>query len=283
MVREEREVYASRLEQLRCLGVTLPLAYELTRIESASPIRIEQLETEVESCVSALPDGQTLLLAWISLRAERPGLRLHEFRLAPPWPDADIHPVPMSRDNELGDYHTLPGGLQFLTEDILNCNFRKSGWRVPYHEVKGVLCAISETPVPDHYQHGDEISAGLQLFSRSGRVLGATKVTLWVDVWDARCAQHEAAEKSKQASKSAASTKPRRSIFEEEPAYEPWVAVRPLPKDGALSAVTWPSPDGVGLNLQCGVASTVTQPRDADERSSASSARCTSTASSKFT
>lgn len=113
----------------------------------------------LELCITAATAafGQTLFVVWVSLWAERPGVRVYDFRFEPPWPDRDFRVLPTFADSHFADQYALPGGLEFAREDVLNLNLGKSGWRLPSTRAEGVLCALSGTPIPKKYKHGASI------------------------------------------------------------------------------------------------------------------------------
>ena len=61
--------------------------------------------------------------------------------------------------------------------------------------MEGVLCGLSETPIPAEYSHGTEIKIGVKFFGRSGRQLAETTVRSWADRWDERAVKHQTTER----------------------------------------------------------------------------------------
>lgn len=113
----------------------------------------------------------------------RPGIRLYDFRFEPPWRDHAFLRLPSFADSHIGAYYCLPHGLEYQREEVLNFNFLKTGWCLPSTRVVGVLCALSDTPIPDEYKHGAAIPVGVKFFGRSGQQLAASSVVLWADRW----------------------------------------------------------------------------------------------------
>jgi hypothetical protein len=89
--------------------------------------------------------------------------------------------MPSFADSHVGVYYCLPGGLEYPREDVLNVNFLKAGWRLPSIRVEGVLCALSDTPIPKGYKHGALIPVTVRFFDRAGQQLAEAKVTFWAD------------------------------------------------------------------------------------------------------
>jgi len=89
--------------------------------------------------------------------------------------------LPSFADSHIGDYYRLPDGLDYPRADVLNLNFLKGGWRLPSTRVVGVLCALSDAPIPDEFKHGALIPVVVRFFDRAGQQLAKTTVTLWAD------------------------------------------------------------------------------------------------------
>jgi hypothetical protein len=152
----------------------------------AHEIMVEQSAPDIECPIVDLRDGRTLYVVWLSLAAERSGMRLYDYRLEPPWPDHDFQQLPNFADSHVGDYYRLPGGLEYPRAEVLNLNFLKEGWRLPNTRVEGALCALSATPIPQEYRHGASIPVGLRFFDRAGQQLAAASLVLWADRWRER-------------------------------------------------------------------------------------------------
>lgn len=169
-----------RLRQLEQLGFSMP--FEFSLLNSRPPeVEVEQCASEIECPVMDLPDGQTLFVVWVSLWAERPGVRLYDFRFEPPWRDHDFVTLPSFAASHFGESYCLPGGLEYPRGEVLNLNFLKAGWSLPSTRVEGVLCALSDTPIPEKYKHGVVIPVAVRFFGRAGQQLAEPTVTLWVD------------------------------------------------------------------------------------------------------
>ena len=89
--------------------------------------------------------------------------------------------LPSFADSHIGEYYRLPGGPDYPRADVLNLNFLKGGWRLPSTRVVGVLCALSDAPIPDEFKHGALIPVVVRFFDRVGQQLAKTTVTLWAD------------------------------------------------------------------------------------------------------
>lgn len=169
-----------RLRQLEQLGFSMP--FEFSLVNNRPPeVEIEQCASEQDCPVMDLPDNRTLFVVWVSLWAERPGVRLWDFHFEPPWRDHGFVRLPIFADSHIGDYYHLPGGLEYPRVEVLNLNFLKAGWRLPSIRVEGVLCALSDTPIPQEYRHGAVIPVSVRFFDRAGQQLAETTVTLWAD------------------------------------------------------------------------------------------------------
>jgi hypothetical protein len=171
---QKRKNYADRLQELNRLGLAAPLEYSLVS-NQATEIMVEQAAAEIECPITDLQDGRTLYVVWLSLVPERPGVTLFDFRFFPPWSDCGFTSLPSFEDSHEGRAYILPGGLAFPREHVLNLHFLKSGWRLPCTRVEGVIAALSNTPIPKHYEHGDTIPIGVEFFGRSGRQLGVRR------------------------------------------------------------------------------------------------------------
>ncbi len=169
-----------RLRQLERLGFSMPFEFSLLNNRPLE-VEIDQCANEEECPVIDLPDNRTLFVVWVSLWAERPGVRLYDFRFDPPWRDRAFLRLPNFADSHIGDYYRLPDGLEYPRAEVLNLNFLKAGWRLPNTRVEGVLCALSATPIPQEYQHGASIPIGLKFFDRAGQQMAETTVSLWTD------------------------------------------------------------------------------------------------------
>jgi hypothetical protein len=178
----KRTACCERLRQLEQLGLLLSFEHQLPG-HQPSEVEIEQCAIELECPVMDLPDGQTLFVVWVSLWAERPGVRLYDFRFEPPWRDHAFRRLPNFADSHIGEYYRLPGGLEYPRAEVLNLNFLKEGWRLPSTRVEGALCALSATPIPQEYRHGASIPVGLKFFGKSGQQLAGASVALWADRW----------------------------------------------------------------------------------------------------
>jgi len=177
---KKSKIYAERLRQLERLGLVMPSEYQLLDTRP-SEVAVEQCENESLPLVTDLPDGKTLYDVWISLWAERPGVRLSYYRLEPPWRDHGFLELPRFADSHVGEQYRLPGELELPRSTVLNLNFCKTGWPLPSTRVEGVLCAWSATPIPKQFRHGATIPVTVRLFDRGGQQLAETTVTLWVD------------------------------------------------------------------------------------------------------
>jgi hypothetical protein len=183
----KRRLYADRLCQLNELGLPNPFEYgsvdNLTYVEQAGKIKVEQVGPDIENPIVDLRDGRTLYVVWLSLSAERPGLHLYDFRFELPWPDSKFEQLPRSTESCVGQAYILPDQLDYPREDILNFRFGKTGWRLPYSRVEGVLCALSDTPIPAEFKHGVSIPVRVKFFGESGEQLAEASVVLWADRW----------------------------------------------------------------------------------------------------
>jgi hypothetical protein len=177
---QKRKFYANRLQQLCRLGLTMPPEYGSVGKQTPE-IAVEQSWPDIESTIISLPEGRTVYMVWLSLSALRPGVHLYDYRLEPPWPDHNFEPLPKFADNHIGEYYRVPGGGDYPRDAVLNLNFRKAGWRLPGTRIEGLLCAISTTPIPDHFKHGARIPVGVSFFDRTGRQVAQTTVILWAD------------------------------------------------------------------------------------------------------
>jgi hypothetical protein len=179
---QKRRLYADRLRQLNKLG--LPMPFECGGVDNqTSQIAVEQAAPDIECPIVDLQDGRTLYIVWLSLAAERSGVRLYDYRFEPPWPDHNFQQLPNFADSHIGEFYCLPGGLEYPRGDVLSLNFLKTGWRLPNTGVEGVLCALSATSIPEEFKHGASIRVGLKFFGRSGQQLAAASVVLWADRW----------------------------------------------------------------------------------------------------
>jgi len=179
---QKRKIYADRLQQLNRLGLALPL--EFGAVDNQTPeVEVEQVGPDIDSPIVDLRDGRTLYVVWLSLAAKRPGLRLYDYRFVPPWPDNDFQQLPSFADSHIGDYYRLPDGLEYPREEVLNLNVLKAGWRLPSTRVVGVLCALSDTPIPPEFKHGASIPLEVKFFGRSGRQIATAGVGLCADRW----------------------------------------------------------------------------------------------------
>lgn len=179
---QKRRLYSDRLRKLNELGLSIPIEYGLADNQT-SQIVVEQAAPDIDCPVVDLQDGRTLYVVWLSLAAERSGVRLYDYQFEPPWPDHDFQPLPTFADSHIGEYYRLPGGLEYPRGDVLNLNFLKTGWRLPSTRVEGVLCALSATSIPEQFKHGASIPVGLKFFGSSGQQLAAASVVLWADRW----------------------------------------------------------------------------------------------------
>ena len=182
---QERNLYLQRLRQLERLGLAMPFEYHLLNSRPCE-IEVEQCAIELDCPVIDLPDEQTLFVVWVSLWAQRPDVRLYDFRFEPPWPDRNFQMLPNFAESCVGEAYVLPNQLSYPRADILNFRFGKTGWRLPSTRVEGVLCALSGTPIPREYQHGASIPVEVKFFGKSGQQLASTSVVLWADRWDER-------------------------------------------------------------------------------------------------
>ena len=155
-VTQKNRYFADRLRQLTGLGLQLPPEYREAK-SLVPPIAVEQAEYDLFCPIVDLADGRTLYLIWLSLVATVPGTRLDYFRIEPPWPDSNFEALPPFEKSHVGERYKLPGEWDLPREDVLNFNFVKSGWRLPGTRVEGVLCAVSNTPIPDEFKHGATI------------------------------------------------------------------------------------------------------------------------------
>jgi len=163
-------MYADRLHQLNRLGVDSPVEYWAVD-NQASEIVVKQVGPDIENPIVDLRDGRTLYVVWLSLSSKRPGLHLYDFRFEPPWPDSKFEQLPRFTESCVGQAYILPNQLEYPRGDILNFRFGKSGWRLPYTRVEGVLCALSTTPIPDEFKHGASVPVGVKFFGKSGHQL----------------------------------------------------------------------------------------------------------------
>ena len=246
-----------RLRQLERLGFSMPLEFSL--LNSRPPeVEIEQCASELECPVVDLPDEQALFVVWVSLWAERPVVRLYDFRFEPPWRDHAFLRLPTFAESHIGDYYRLPGGLEYRRAEVLNLNFLKEGWRLPNTRVEGALCALSSTPIPEEYRHGAPIRVGLKFFGRSGHQIAATSVVLWADRWREPAVTRPSARPpiGVDIAEPCGATRPRRSSLYDGPPPEPTVSERSRAeylritsgeRGGALS--DRPSPSWQGLPI----------------------------------
>ena len=179
------KIHQERLRQLGTLGASVPL-YSQEPGPELTEVTLEQIEPSMFCPALDLSDGRTLYVVWLSLLAERPGVTLFDFRFVPAWPDRGFIPLPSFKESHIGQAYILPGGLSLPQHDVLNLRFVKSGWRLPDIRVEGLLAALSETPIPNHYRHGDVIPVTVQLFGRAGQMLGQVSVEMGADLWAAR-------------------------------------------------------------------------------------------------
>src|SRR6266436_2922375 len=175
-----QKIRRERLCDLERLGFSMPFEYSLLN-SRPSEVEVEQSASELECPIVDLRDGHTLYVVWLSLWATRPGVRLYDFRLEPPWRDQGFLRLPNFADSHIGDYYRLPDGLEYPRGDVLNLNFLRAGWRLPSTCVEGALCALSATPIPPEYRHGASIPVGVKFFGRSGQQLAAASLLLWAD------------------------------------------------------------------------------------------------------
>jgi hypothetical protein len=177
---QTQKIHRERLRQLEQLGFAMPFEYHLFGSQP-SEVFVEQCGSGIESPVCYLSDSRTLYTVWLSLVAERPGVCLCDYRLVPPWPDRGFQRLPSFADSHIGEAYVLPGKWEYPREDVLNLRFGKTGWRLPCTRMEGVLAALSDTPIPEEYSHGSPIPVGVEFFSKSGRQVAETRVTLWTD------------------------------------------------------------------------------------------------------
>ena len=135
------------MRQLTRLGLAMPFEFGLVD-DQASQVVVEQAAPDIECPIVDLQDGRTLYVVWLSLVAERPGVHLYDYRFEPPWPDRNFAMLPSFSDSCIGEAYVLPNRLEYPRADILNFRFGKTGWRLPYTRVEGVLCALSATSIP---------------------------------------------------------------------------------------------------------------------------------------
>jgi len=108
--RHKARIYADRLRQLGRLGLS-------TLFESGPPrntpadLTVEQCGPDIENPIVDLRDGRTLYVVWLSLLAEKPGLRLYDFRFEPPWPDRNFEMLPGFTESCIGEAYVLPNQL----------------------------------------------------------------------------------------------------------------------------------------------------------------------------
>ena len=178
----------------------------------SSEVEVDQCASELDCNLIDLPDKQTLYVVWVSLWSARPGVRLFDFRFEPPWRDHGFVGLPKFADSHVGVYYCLPGGLEYPREDVLNVNFGKAGWRLSSTRVEGVLCALSNTPIPEEYPHGATIPVAVTFFDRAGRQLAEATVTLWADRLT-HCRQ-KAQQTSNAAAESGIGQPPRSSLYD---------------------------------------------------------------------
>jgi hypothetical protein len=182
---QQRRVYAARLRQLQQLGLAMP--FEHTFSDTQPPeIFVEQCSAGFDSSLFDLHDGRTLYFVWLSLAAEKAAVSVYDFRFVPPWPDNNFVQLPAFADSSRGGAYVLPNNWDLPREDVLNFRFGKTGWRLSSRRVEGVLCGLSETPIPAEYPHGAQIEVGVKFYGRSGQQLGETTVLPWADRWDER-------------------------------------------------------------------------------------------------
>ena len=192
----DRKAWGERLRQLERLGLLLSFEHQLLG-HQPSEVEVGQCANELDCPVMDMPNEQTLFVVWVSLWAERPGVRLYDFRFEPPWRDHGFVRLPSFADSHIGEGYCLPDGLGYSREAVLNFNFLKAGWRLPNTRVEGVLCALSDTPIPVEYKHGALIPVRVRFFDRAGPQLAEATVTLWADRLTHRRqkAQHTAEER----------------------------------------------------------------------------------------
>ena len=123
--RQRQNIYHERLCQLERLGFSMPFEFSLLDSQPTE-VAVEQRASELDCPVVDLPHGQTLFIVWVSLWAERPGVRLFDFRFVPPWRDDSFLRLPTFANSHIGDYYHLPGGLEYPRAKVLNFNFLKS-------------------------------------------------------------------------------------------------------------------------------------------------------------
>jgi hypothetical protein len=177
---QKKRLYAERLRQLERLGLSSPCEFDPKK-SAPSNVTIEQLGSDLDSPVVDLRDGRTLYVVWVSVVAERPGVCLYDYRFEPPWPDRNFETLPSFTESCVGQAYVLPNKLEYTRQDILNFRIGKTGWRLPYTRVEGVLCAVSATPIPDEFKHGASIPVGLKFFGRSGQQLAAVSLVQSAD------------------------------------------------------------------------------------------------------
>jgi hypothetical protein len=208
--------HVKRLRQLARLGVEL--SEELGLEDNQTNEIVAEQAAGPDVCpISELADGRTQFVVWLSLAAEKPGVRLYDFRMEPPWPDNDFRQLPKFEDSYIDEHYVLPSGLDYPREDVLNLRFLQRAWQVPCARVEGVLCALSGTPIPKEYRHGANIDVEVKFFGRSGQQLGATTVVLCADLWHTRAATRRTTQKLDAVGHRLPddSPTPNRSVFEE--------------------------------------------------------------------
>jgi len=239
-----RKACGERLRQLERLGLLLSFEHQLLGSQP-SEVFVEQCGLGIESPVLNLSDGRTLYMVWLSLVAERPGACLYDYRFVPPWPDRGFQKLPSFADSHIGEVYVLPGKWEYPREDVLNLRFGKTGWRLPCTRVEGLLAALSDTPIPEEYRHGSPTPVRVEFFSKSGRQLAETTVTLCADrmTHHPQKAQHAAEGRSAKpvvapaaAAKPSAIARPRRSTLYDEAGGSYLRAANTLPEKGAPPA-----------------------------------------------
>jgi hypothetical protein len=177
---QKKRIYADRLRQLERLGLSAPFEFSPPK-NTPSIVTVDQLGCDFDSPIVDLRDGRTLYVVWVSVVAERPGVYVYDYRFEPPWPDRTFEMLPSFTESSVGQAYVLPNRLEYPREEILNFRIGKTGWRLPYTRVEGVLCAVSATPIPDEFKHGASIPVGLKFFGKSGQQLAAASLVQWAD------------------------------------------------------------------------------------------------------
>jgi hypothetical protein len=160
------------------------MPFEFRRLDTQTPeVVVEQVGLGIESHIFDLPDGRTLYVVWLSLTAETPGTCLYDYRFVPPWPDRGFQSLPSFADSHIGEAYVLPGEWDCPREDVLNFRFGKTGWRLSLTPIEGALCALSTTPIPEEFTHGDPVRIEVKFFGKAGQQLAAANVVMCADRW----------------------------------------------------------------------------------------------------